>query len=97
MNFLSYKIIWAAKNLKNGPVPYLGLEFTINVTHKPNPSRETVPLNHREIGGQKQKAQQANRTFAGVSIGLGLLKKEEKLEAKNEKSRETLPLKLVIG
>jgi hypothetical protein len=28
---LRYKIIGAAKNLKNGPVPYLGLEITIHV------------------------------------------------------------------
>jgi hypothetical protein len=46
--FAIKKIIGAPKNLKNGRVPYLGLELTnLKVTmhvKKPNPSRETVSL-----------------------------------------------------
>ncbi len=36
---------WSTKKiLKTGRVPYLGLELTMHVIEKPNPSRETVPL-----------------------------------------------------
>jgi hypothetical protein len=40
---LRYKIRGAPK--KNGHVPYLGLELNHACPQKPNPSRETVPIN----------------------------------------------------
>jgi hypothetical protein len=47
---LRYKVIKAPKKLKICPVLYLGLKLNIPTCHqKPNPSRETVPLNESTV------------------------------------------------